>query len=576
MSNNSIIYLATAGHQKIPPNWMSATQVRPLIFEDPAVIWLNYHGEKHGFQPDTSPFDFLDFIGEKSRQFEDKWIKEITPDAVRVCSNANDVFSVEKFHQTLDLMQKGIPAIVHASLWWAPERIYGVPDLLVHTSFIKDKFPELISKFDHEAIAENLGGTGELGHYVIFDIKFTSKLDETNKTKDLRNYSAQVRIYSYVLGHLQGLMPKKAYLITRDRIDNPLAVDITSILNQPLEDELLSLRDTFLEIKLNGAKYTPWNDDLVVSDVKNKDDRWRTAKEIIAREKIPGMDSALLYYISPSLKRELLSFGFPNLNSMLQENPQKIPFEKFKGLGAVRSKQIRTILEANQSESPVLPPSSFIPLCKSFEFYIDFEYFSNVNVDFETQWPTLEGCEMNFMIGVGWVEKERWYFQTFTAEKEDQDKERKMFEKFFEFLQAKTDSAVTDRNKLVLYHWTNAEVTQARRAADRHQFDVDNPLRNLPWYDLQKVFLNGPCGIPHAWNYGLKEIAKSIGKLNPEYDPQWPGDLDEGLRAMVMGWKAYQNTNPLKTQEMSTLTQYLEADCKALWKLLKWLRSNTN
>jgi hypothetical protein len=41
---------------------------------------------------------------------------------------------------------------------------------------------------------------------------------------------------------------------------------------------------------------------------------------------------------------------------------------------------------------------------------------------------------------------------------------------------------------------------------------------------------------------------------------------------MVMGWKAYQNPEPLASDEMNTLKIYLDADCKALWHILKWLR----
>ena len=57
------------------------------------------------------------------------------------------------------------------------------------------------------------------------------------------------------------------------------------------------------------------------------------------------------------------------------------------------------------------------------------------------------------------------------------------------------------------------------------------------------------------------------------FDPGWPGDLDEGLNAMVMGWKAYEAADPARSYEISTLKSYLEADCKALWLILKWMRS---
>lgn len=333
MPNESTLQVATNGHDEVPPDWMPATQARSFIFEDPGVVWLQHHGKQHGFQPDTSPYEFLDFIAEKGRQFEEKWIEEIAPSAIRVCTEAYDVRSAEKVRETFDLMQSGAPVIVQPALWWAPESIYGVPDILVLTSWLKDKFPSLVGEAELEAA----------GHYVVLDIKFTTKLDETEKVKDLKSYAAQVRIYSYILGHYQGLMPPKGYLIARDRIYDPLPVAIASTLNQPLDGDLAVLRDQFIDIKVNGASYVPWRDDIVASNISHQDERWRTAKDIIAREKMPGRDSGLLYQIGPVAKRELSSKGFPSLDSMLQADPQKIPFEKCKGLGPAKSKQIRAI-----------------------------------------------------------------------------------------------------------------------------------------------------------------------------------------------------------------------------------------
>ncbi len=86
-------------------------------------------------------------------------------------------------------------------------------------------------------------------------------------------------------------------------------------------------------------------------------------------------------------------------------------------------------------------------------------------------------------------------------------------------------------------------------------------------------FLSGPVGIPGAWGYKLKEVVSALGTHEADYRVGWPGDLAEGLRAMVMGWRAYQAANPLDTPEMRTLTAYLETDCKALWTILRWLRA---
>ena len=563
MPNNSVLEVATGGHTEPPSDWMSAGRTRPFVFEDPVVVWLEFHGEEHGFEPDTSPYEFLKFIGEKGRQFESAWTERIAPSAVRVCGEAYEVRSVEKVQKTLSLIQDRVSVIAQAALWWAPERIYGVPDFLVHTSWLSENFRDLVSTSSTSS-----------DHYVVFDAKFTTKLESPQKRKDHKNYTAQVRIYSYILGHLQGYMPEMGYLVARDQIVTPLTVPVTSTLNQPLDEDIASLRDQFVDIKLNGANYLPWRDEIVESNIKHQDDRWSTAKKTIACDKVPGKDPSLVYEISRAIKGELAVRGFSSLDSMLEIDPDRIPFEECRGLGPAKSKKIRAILEANQSECSLTPPSQLIPSQKDFEFYVDYDYFTNVNVDFATQWPGLEGCEMIFMIGIGWEEGGQYTHKTFIAGAEDQDEERTMFEAFLEFLQAKTGNGHTDNTKTALYHWSNPEVWQSRRVADRHGFADDHALRRLPWCDLQKVFLDGPCAVPGAWNFGLKEIAKALGTLSPEYDPEWPGDLDKGLQAMVMGWRMYEAADPTQTEEISILTEYLEADCRALWKVVKWLRSH--
>lgn len=573
MSIHNILDVATGGNKEIPLDWMSASQTRPLILEDPVILWLEFHGKEHGFNPDTSPYDFVNFIGTKAREFEEKWVAEIASVSKTVCSNNYDVHSVDKVNETFELMLKGSPVIVHPALWWEPERIYGVPDLIIHTSWIGEKFQNLISDSEQKIEAKNLEDIGLSGHYVVFDIKFTTKLEESSKVKDLRIYSTQVRIYNYMLGHIQGAMPSRSFFITRDRVFNPLSVDCISTLNQPLDDYLINLRDKFLEIKLNGSKYLPWRDDIVSMNLDEKDERWGEVKKIIAKEKVPGADPRLVAQISSKVKKELALLGYHNLESLIKKDPNKLDLKKCKGIGDKKEKQIKAILKANRSKSLIKPAQEHIPLINQIELYIDFEYFTNVNVDFNKQWPNLEGCKMIFMIGVGWIDSDNWNFKSFIAESEDQIQERKIIEEFINFLDSHTNGAFTDSAKTTFYHWSSAEVTQSRKAADRHEFSQDHHLRKLPWNDLRKIFLDNSCCIPGAWTYELKEVANTLGKIKPEFDPKWPGNLDKGLRAMVMGWKAYQQAKPLESEEMKNLKEYLEADCRALWNILKWMRS---
>ena len=54
---------------------MPASQVAPFIFDDPAIVWLEHHGDAYGFQSDASPYDLGDFIAGKAHHFELKWLR---------------------------------------------------------------------------------------------------------------------------------------------------------------------------------------------------------------------------------------------------------------------------------------------------------------------------------------------------------------------------------------------------------------------------------------------------------------------------------------------------------------------
>ena len=77
MPDQTSLEIAIGGHQQVPEDWMPASQVGPFILEDPALVWLEYHGAAHGFEPDSSPYEFGDFIAEKAGQFEEKWLAEM-------------------------------------------------------------------------------------------------------------------------------------------------------------------------------------------------------------------------------------------------------------------------------------------------------------------------------------------------------------------------------------------------------------------------------------------------------------------------------------------------------------------
>jgi len=167
---------------------------------------------------------------------------ELASTAVLVCAQDYEVRSIGKVIETIGHLHAGVPAIAKPALWCGQERIYGVPDLVVHTSWLEEKFLKCMTPFEKNTVAVNL---------------FTNARDTTSpsisnsrrvlngsdKKVDYANYSAQVRIYSYMLGQLQGAMPRNAYLVTRDRLLDPLAAKSLHSGGSLLMPTLAELRD---------------------------------------------------------------------------------------------------------------------------------------------------------------------------------------------------------------------------------------------------------------------------------------------------------------------------------------------
>ena len=104
-----LFHAATGGHKEVPDNYVSGTSLRALIQEDPALLWLKYHGSKHGLEEDPKEYSFLEWIGDKGRAFEAAWIRNVAPEAVQAMDDDKDVRRVQGLTRTLALMARRVP-----------------------------------------------------------------------------------------------------------------------------------------------------------------------------------------------------------------------------------------------------------------------------------------------------------------------------------------------------------------------------------------------------------------------------------------------------------------------------------
>ena len=188
METIKLLERATGSKGEVAEDWMPASGGRPLVLDDPALIWLDYHSEQYDLERDPTEYSFFNFICQKGVEFERKWVKEMAPNAVQLMERDTDVRQKEFFQKTLEALDRKEKVLTKAALWWKEEKIYGSADIIASTSWLYKKFPSLKPE------------TPEPDHYVILDLKMTSRLDSPAKADDLHIASNQVKIYSYIFG----------------------------------------------------------------------------------------------------------------------------------------------------------------------------------------------------------------------------------------------------------------------------------------------------------------------------------------------------------------------------------------
>jgi hypothetical protein len=563
--------IGTEGTLKSVPNdWCSPTALRPLILGDNCIPWLEHHGHRYGLTRDSEENSMLSLLGEMGAGFEAKWVKEMVPEAAHANQNDYDVRSVKAFLSTLEFMARRTPVIAKAALWHAPAKLYGTCDLICLGSWLLEQFPQLEKQLRED----------ELDLYHVIDLKFITGIDTTEKKTDLKLASSQVRLYSFMLGALQGRVPSHAFLVTRDRVFDPLPVEVGYALGDPLEMETKRLLGLLRHIKLHGHKYKPWKDAIVAPDWKGEDGKWTTAKKRILEEFMPQRPLELLPHVGNNEAEGLREAGFASIDDLLARG-HRFDLANVKGLGKATSRRIRAVLDANRSgrAAPLRVPVEMVPPRCKREFFVDYEFAPTLLVDFEKEWPSLKGREMVFMIGCGWEEKGKWRFERFTADDYTPEAERAIFEQFIAFLRKRgavygSVQEATVVEGTALYHWSQAEVSQSANVAKRLGIDV---LTSLPWVDLKEAFEVGPLALKGMWNWSIKSVLEAVGDVSPEHRVDYPEGLSAGDNAMVLALRAYQRGGDvLGSPEIMLITNYLETDCKGLWQILRWLRASVH
>lgn len=114
-----------------------------------------------------------------------------------MCQEPYEIIYPERVKRTLERMSAGLPVIVRPALWWAREKIYSVPSLIIHTAWLKEESPGLLTQEEGDITAPLLQVSGPQGHYTVFDIHFISNLERNEESYNTRSgWEADISIWA--------------------------------------------------------------------------------------------------------------------------------------------------------------------------------------------------------------------------------------------------------------------------------------------------------------------------------------------------------------------------------------------
>jgi hypothetical protein len=205
------------------------------------------------------------------------------------------------------------------------------------------------------------------------------------------------------------------------------------------------------------------------------------------------------------------------------------------------------------------------------EFFLDYETmnsnFGRISVEKTVEY---ENFNLIFMVGIGYTNKNNeWEYKSFIAEEKTKASEKLMLDNFWKFINDKVKEY--GKEESIFIHWSQAEKIAYGKSQGRH---LNLPEKKL--LDLYEVFINEPITVKGALDYSLKSITKAMYKYNlisTIWDSSSP--CANGLNAMLLAHQCY-DTNK-KVSDMNTMKEiekYNEIDCKSMWDILKYLRTN--
>lgn len=571
-------------------DWVSATRLRGYLLKNTLGDWLDMYGEANGFQRDETSEDyderlvFAPFIMGRGGRFEQAVSAHLASfhELTTISRLREDVRSLEVAQQTFQALAEGRP-IIHQAVLWNPEsRTYGAADFLIRSDVFDALFPGHLAPGEAAVSAPDLGGPW---HYIVVDAKFTTvrlaRHGELGESNSSPAYRGQFFVYNDALARLQGYAPRRAFLLGRgweqgsergfSAMERLGPVPMSADLRGRVEAAAAWIR----RLRAEGAQWSPLPRPTVQELWPSAQDwPWENAAKRIVEEL---EDLTQLWQVGTEKRNNAVRRGITSWRDT------RATAASLGVTGQVYQRVLEAILDVHRNDGPVVRPArvraeeSEWRKPPPLEFFVDFEYVSDLNDDFSS-FPQRGGQPIIFMIGCGHVEDGAWRFAQFTADRLDEAGEERTIDAWLAHMR-ETQSRLGGGDEPRLFHWAPAEEinyeTAYNSARKRH------PAKDWPevnWFDLmRKVVRKEPVVVHGAMGFGLKAVARAFHG-HGLIETGWGSSKVDGMGAMVGAWRcdeeaAERGVRLKDTPLMQDIAEYNEVDCKVMMEILRYLRA---
>ena len=618
-------------------SWFSATSTKNYLLDDGFLDILSTKSSSViNSNPDyskdigkminlaTNTTGFVPSLLNSGNTFERKVIelltKELGVNNVRDIGGNYNPRSTQKYRETINALNSGIPCIFQGILRNYDNNTYGVTDVLIRSDWINNFLDiNALSQDELKVSAPKLNNPEKNSvrfrrsknknvryHYVVVDIKYKTlplRSDGIHLRNDsiMKAYKSQLWVYNQALSKIQGYCPPYAFILGskwkytasnktfkgNSCFERLGRIDYAKLDKEYIEKTRLAI-EWLKDVKVNGdswdlSKYPLPRDELYPNMCNRHDYPYHGIKRSFAEN---NSDLTLIWNIGPKQRR------IANKNGIYTWEDKKCSPKTLGINGKMQSKVIGRILEANHSEVRNIYPkyvsNNFSDWKnqegREIELYVDFETTCSVFSEME-ELPLSTGEGLIFLIGAGYIHPitKEWTFNKFVVNSIDEDEEFRICQEFINFVD-ELKRTYNINKSLPLWHFSHAEPSFWKRAFERNNRKITKTIKrrseNMEWADLMKVFLIEPIGVKGCLSYNLKTLSKNFhkhGYISTTWDAE--GSCVDGADAAVGAFRA--NLECLKNRTSFAdhsltldIIKYNEVDTKVLQEILDYLREH--